>query len=358
MLPLDRERGKNDDKTYRRASTPVEAVPVPVDAPCIATIEVFDLELPLADDVVVGRHHARHGRQKHAVAGHDGEKGAPADVDVARKERGQVDAAGQGVAGDAAAELRHAQGEAGEEDGGPGPGAGVPFEQPLKQRRRVPDGLAPEPVLRCRHHQDAEHRGADGVDGVRKHLPPDGVSRLLGEAGKVALVEDAGRDGAHGGHGAVDHQPGRAPGPARRRGRLRPGRAGERLAEAVAAHGRQRPDEQHDEKGQGDGAGDVEEALQPVRPDPDKGQAGDGEEHVADEASRRHARLGRDGVGDAGLIPGVPGEEHEVDALPADPGLEPVPIAISRETDVSVMVVPVSRRLTTLTMSRQLPSCR
>ncbi|KAI6756883.1 hypothetical protein HG530_011481 [Fusarium avenaceum] len=211
--------------------------------------------------------------------------------------------------------------EPGEEDCSSCTGGRVLGQHGSKECRGIPDRFA-HSLLRSSRDQDTNDRSTDAVEGESKGLSPDSIAWLASKTRIVILVKNTGRDTADRRHDARDHQPGGAlrPTGCRKRRAIANG-----IAEAVGAHGGEGPYQQDEEEDQGDGAGDVEEVLDAMRSDPEEGQRDDAEDEVREELRRRHAGRGGDRVGDVLLEGGIPRQEHEVDALSADPGLEAIP---------------------------------
>lgn len=195
-----------------RIAAPVEAESVVVGACFLTAVQILDLQVPLADDVVVADHDACDGRQEHRVRGEIGgegvcggeqvpgthdeadestDVGAAADGDPAREESGHVGACGDGVGGDVGTELGEGEGCGDHEDA---EALRVPafFEEALEQVQRVPDWFAAEDDGGGRGHDDADEGGDGEADGDGEELGEEGVRGFAGETGEVRVVDDEG----------------------------------------------------------------------------------------------------------------------------------------------------------------------
>lgn len=330
--------------TYSYRSAPITPIREPVYAPRVATVEGVDVKLPLVHDQVTGNHETSHRSKEHAVArqhrqerrgrvdkppgvDNDAENGceicSPSDVEISRERRGQVEPAGQGIPRDVDTNLGDDETQPCEKARRSRTSRLILGQEPRKERRRVPDRLATEAVLRGRRDQDADQRAEDAVDRERHGLPQDGMPWLRRKAGVVVLVEDARCDRPDGRHDAVYHQPRhavRSPGV----GQGGAGRYG--VAEAGGPHRCEGPDEEYDEEDEGDAAREAEELLETVRTDPYNRQANHAEDDIGDELCGCHARVRRDRIWDMGLEARVPREQDEVYTLAAHPSCEAVPV--------------------------------
>lgn len=211
-----------------RVPAPVEAESEVIRPRLAPAVEVFDLQVAAADEVVVTDHHARDGGQEHRVRRqirreairileqvprtHDqphccADVGAAADGDPPREQGGHVRACGDGVGGDVGAELGEGEGGC---DGEDAEALRRPafFQEGFQQVERVPDGVAAEDDRRAGGHDDADEAGDREADGDGAELGEEGVGGFAREAGEVRVVDDEGCEVCDRGHDPADHQPG------------------------------------------------------------------------------------------------------------------------------------------------------
>lgn len=298
---------------YRDRGAPVDAAGEPVHAACVADVpsrvscveeggrgrggdsQIHHPQPAPVHAKVRRRHQPDHRAEKHAVAAHDGDEHgrrvdeaprvhggaqqrshvcAAADRQAARQQRGDVEPAAHGIPADVDPQLGGDERGAREEHDAARRGRRRAVLQEHQQLREVPDGRETrEAVLRRRRHHDPRH-AAEDVRQRRGHdLSEEGVLRRLAEPRVVAVVEDAGRDGAHRRDRALHDRPAH-----------RVDRGGRRERQPGGGHGRERPDEERDEEDDGQRGGDHQEAVEAVRVDPDQRERDDVEDDVADSA--------------------------------------------------------------------------
>lgn len=270
------------------------------------------------------RHHTRHGSQEDTITREDGQENgggvdqspgiddwaeegddvrATPDVDKSREHGSEIHAAGQGITGEVAADLGDGKGETCEEDGGAGAWALAFLKQAHKERGRVPDGLAIHALLRGGCDEDTDDGGGDAVERKSQRLAPNGISWPPRQTSVIVLVENTRRDGPDGRHDAVRHQPG---GAVRAAGGWQRAIAVEGAAKPIWSHGRQSPDEEHEEEGQSDDTGNVKELFDAVGLDPQHGQTSDAEDQVAQELGAGGTCSFWNVVGNVVCILGIP----------------------------------------------------
>ena len=193
----------------------------------LARVELFDLHVALAHDVVVADDDAGDRGQEDGVGGEVRREGvgrleqvprthgqpdcgadvaAAADVQEARQQRRHVRAGGDGVGGDVGAELGEGEGRGDDEDAEALAGAALDQEA-LEQVERVPDRVTAEDDGRRRRHDDADEGCYGEADRNREELRPQRVAGLLGETGEIGVVDDESGEVGDGAHDAFHHLP-------------------------------------------------------------------------------------------------------------------------------------------------------
>lgn len=298
-----------DARDVGGVGAPVDAEAEVVRAGRPRVVQRPDLEVPPADEVVVGAHDAGDGGEEDGVGGEvrrelvrggeqrvgahgeaDGgaDVAAAADGQEAREQRGEVGARGDGVGGDVGAELGEGEGEGDDEDAEALAGPAV-VDELFQQVGRVPDRVAAVDDGRAGRHDDADEAGDGEAEGDGEQLGPQGVAGLPGEAGEVRVVDDQGGEVGDGAHDALDELPGQG-GPAQGGGLADDG--------ADAARPHDGPDEEGDGR-DGDEVGlDGEEVADLVDREPERWQADDPEDEETDPVRGRRAGVGRERVGD------------------------------------------------------------
>lgn len=192
-------------------SAPGPAKPVEIGAIVVGGVEFLELEVALADDVVVADDDAGDAGKEDRICGEiggeavgvleqvPGTHGEPdsgadvasaANVEEAREEGGHVGPGGDGVRGDVGAELGEGECRGDDEDGESFGGASI-VEEHAEQGQRVPDVvLLREDDFGGRGDDDADEgcEGEAARDGEK--LGPEGVSWLDGKAREIGVIDD------------------------------------------------------------------------------------------------------------------------------------------------------------------------
>lgn len=327
-----------DARDVRRVGAPVEAEGVVVGPRLLGAVEVLDLVVALADEVVVADHDAGDGGEEDGVGGEVGgevvgareevpgthgqaDAGADvataADVDVFRQQGRHVGAAGDGVGGDVGAELGEDEGGGNEEDSGAVARAALP-EEGGEEVERVPDRIAAEDNDGGGGDDDTDEGGDGEAERDGEELRPEGILWSAGETGEVGVVGDEGGEVGDAGHDALDDGPCQC-------GAVEGGLLVDDGAGSFGAH--EGPDEEGD-AGCGDHVGlGGEEMADFVDWWIDCWQGDEPEDEEGDEIPGVGTRRCGHGVarGAKGCVRGPDGGDHEGDALSADPRLHSVP---------------------------------
>lgn len=218
-----------DSRNVCGVAAPVEAGCEEVGGTLAARVELLDVVVALADDVVVAEHDSCNRRKENRVGGKIGGKivagvdqvprthaksnqctdvASAADIDVTREQSSHVSSSGHRVGCNVGAELGERKGGSDYKDS---KSVGVrvfPVEHHGQKIERVPDWVRIRiDDLGRRRDDDANERGDGKSNGNGEELRPKRTARRLCKSGKVGVVDNQGAKVGDRAHDALDDLP-------------------------------------------------------------------------------------------------------------------------------------------------------
>lgn len=130
----------------------------------------------------------------------------PADIQVPRQQRSHICARRHGIGCDVGPQLREGECSGDDEHAKPLPVVGFVKEH-AQQVQRIPDGLAAKDDGRGRRNDDPDKRSHGKADGNGEELRPKGVLWLSGEPCKIRVIHNQSCKIGDAGHDTLHHRP-------------------------------------------------------------------------------------------------------------------------------------------------------